>query len=181
MILGVLFWELTSGIPPFNRFENEVILLKIRDGIRENPIDNTPPDYVQLYKKCWSPEPNDRLTLDEILNQLKLLEEAPVTFITNNVINKQIKSTSDTSSYTKDSNLSNNQNQQEIYAVNAKVSRPAILEITEELRKDFNEITYNKGNSLISHQEEDNLNLDEVLQIIDKQNVLYIKRTSKMD
>ncbi|CAG8834719.1 2080_t:CDS:2, partial [Gigaspora margarita] len=34
---------------------------------------------------------------------------------------------------------------------------------------------------LISHQEEDNLNLDEVLQIIDKQNVLYIKRTSKMD
>ncbi|KAF0556236.1 hypothetical protein F8M41_015997 [Gigaspora margarita] len=38
--------------------------------------------------------------------------------------------------------------------------------------------TLPKRNSL---QEEDHLNLDEVLQIIDNQNVLYIKRTSKMD
>ncbi|RIB08505.1 kinase-like domain-containing protein [Gigaspora rosea] len=139
--LGVLFWELTSGIPPFNGFENEMILLQIREGIREKPIDNTPPDYVQLYKKCWSAEPDDRPTLDEILNQLKLLEEAPVKFITNNVIDKQIKSMSDTFSYTKDSNLSNDHNQQEIYA--AKGSQPILLDKTEELRKDFNEITCN--------------------------------------
>ncbi|KAF0381914.1 kinase-like protein [Gigaspora margarita] len=93
--LGVLFWELTSGIPPFSNFRsNQYILSRlIVEGLRESIVRNTPLDYTDLYKQCWSFEKNQRPTLDIVLNKLKKLQTKKIEFITNIIkeqrINKQ--------------------------------------------------------------------------------------------
>jgi|SRR6266542_6406645 len=49
--LGVLFWELTSRLPPFNNFKHDVGLqLDILGGTRETPVPNTNPKFVKLYQ-----------------------------------------------------------------------------------------------------------------------------------
>ncbi|RIA92862.1 kinase-like domain-containing protein [Glomus cerebriforme] len=68
--LGVLFWEISSGKPPFS----EISILGIIEGIREKPTENTPFEYQQLYENCWKKEPNQRPDIDEVysvLDQLK--------------------------------------------------------------------------------------------------------------
>ncbi|KAF0561619.1 kinase-like protein [Gigaspora margarita] len=89
--LGVLFWELTSGIPPFHKLSLfEVVVKKILENQRENAIANTPQDFISLYEKCWSFSPGQRPTLHKILKQLKkLLNKTPVEFIVNHISNKQ--------------------------------------------------------------------------------------------
>jgi len=51
--VGVLLWEIASGKPPFHT-EGESydvgLAIKILQGHREEPVPNTPPDYVELYK-----------------------------------------------------------------------------------------------------------------------------------
>ncbi|RIB20169.1 kinase-like domain-containing protein [Gigaspora rosea] len=71
--LGVLLWELTSGIPPFHQLIPTVIIRKIWEGNRENPIANTPSYYVKLFKKCCSSNPYSRPTTKEILITLNIL------------------------------------------------------------------------------------------------------------
>src|SRR5256885_9978735 len=77
--LGVLFWEISSGKPPFSEISIFKIILDIFKGIREIPIINTPFKYQQLYEKCWKEEPNQRPDIDEIyriliqLNKLILI------------------------------------------------------------------------------------------------------------
>ncbi|CAG8473631.1 9893_t:CDS:2, partial [Dentiscutata heterogama] len=90
--LGVLFWELTSGIPPFGKIPQvSIILIKILSHERENVIDNTPSDYSDLYKKCWSSYPDQRPTLCEILDQLKMLSDKTSVEITNYIKKQAIK------------------------------------------------------------------------------------------
>ncbi|KAF0502405.1 kinase-like protein [Gigaspora margarita] len=84
--LGVLFWELTSGIPPFNNLrDNAAIISQIASGVREKIIENTPLDYSNLFRKCWSTEPDHRPSLAEILAEFDKLSAQNVEFITNNV------------------------------------------------------------------------------------------------
>ncbi|KAF0428723.1 kinase-like protein [Gigaspora margarita] len=64
--LGVLFWELAIGVPPFQRFPRNTILSEILKGKKEIPIVNAPSDYISLFQKCWSLNPENRPTLDEI-------------------------------------------------------------------------------------------------------------------
>ncbi|RIB16725.1 kinase-like domain-containing protein, partial [Gigaspora rosea] len=55
---GVILWEISSGKPPFQSFESYVALaIHISQGKREDPIEDTPPQYVELYKKCWDGNP----------------------------------------------------------------------------------------------------------------------------
>ncbi|KAF0470041.1 kinase-like protein [Gigaspora margarita] len=140
--LGVLLWELTSGIPPFNGIEDKAIPFQILKDVREEPITNTPPDYVKLYKQCWSSVPTQRPTLDEILDQLKkLLKESPVEFIINNIIDKQItESTSKTSSYTTDSILSDDHTLQKVCI---EGSQRISLGIIKDHYEDLNETSCN--------------------------------------
>ena len=56
--LGVLFWELTSGSPPFN-FEtrsdfNVGLILEISNGKREEPIPNTNVEFVEIYQSKYN-------------------------------------------------------------------------------------------------------------------------------
>ncbi|CAB5179818.1 unnamed protein product [Rhizophagus irregularis] len=60
--LGVLLWELSSGHPPFfdytqKAFDLDHIKNKLLDGEREEPVANTPSEYLQLYQKCWQVDP----------------------------------------------------------------------------------------------------------------------------
>ncbi|CAG8501626.1 2401_t:CDS:2 [Cetraspora pellucida] len=84
--LGVLFWELTSGIPPFHNLTMMAIYLEIiSKNNRERIIEGTPPGYVDLYVKCWSFESNERPTLEIIIIKLNELEkESSDIMITNN-------------------------------------------------------------------------------------------------
>ncbi|RIB07277.1 kinase-like domain-containing protein, partial [Gigaspora rosea] len=82
--LGALFWELASGIPPFNRNNLSDIFTKILNNEREEPIFSTPPYYANLFNKCWSFERNLRPTSNDILTELeRLSKEKTVEFITN--------------------------------------------------------------------------------------------------
>ena len=52
--VGVLLWELTSNRPPFSNvdafYQNITLMIDIYKGVREEPIPNTPDEYVNLYK-----------------------------------------------------------------------------------------------------------------------------------
>ncbi|KAF0490229.1 kinase-like protein [Gigaspora margarita] len=88
--LGVLFWELTSGVPPFaNAINTLAILIQTLKGYREQPIPGTPIDYAKLYKKCWNAKPNERPTISQIHDNLNLISETnAIKYITN--CNKQL-------------------------------------------------------------------------------------------
>ena len=48
--IGVLLWEISSGIPPFHDEIYDLSLLyKISQGRRETTIPDTPNNYVNLY------------------------------------------------------------------------------------------------------------------------------------
>ncbi|KAF0486323.1 kinase-like protein [Gigaspora margarita] len=86
--LGVLLWELTSGAPPFSDLTNDyakyAIAIKTFNGGREEIIPGTPQGYADIYKNCWSPEPEKRPKLDDILSNLdKLSTNTFVEFIIN--------------------------------------------------------------------------------------------------
>ncbi|CAG8479206.1 184_t:CDS:2, partial [Cetraspora pellucida] len=84
--LGILFWELSSGVPPFYGLSTVAIILEISKNQREKIIANTPLGYIDLYSKCWSSNPDQRPTLDKIKIELeKLSTETTVKFIINNI------------------------------------------------------------------------------------------------
>jgi len=64
--LGVLFWEITSGYSPFSKNRSHNLTIKISNGFREEPINNTPQVYVTLYQKCWNDDPNLRPDIEEV-------------------------------------------------------------------------------------------------------------------
>ena len=48
--IGILLWEISSGQPPFCNEPYDVSLaMEILQGLRENPVPNTPEDYVTIY------------------------------------------------------------------------------------------------------------------------------------
>ncbi|PKY47814.1 hypothetical protein RhiirA4_463183 [Rhizophagus irregularis] len=74
--LGILLWELSSGRLPFSKCIQKVFGLtqvenKLLNGEREEPVVNTPSEYLQLYQKCWQDDPNLRPETYEILAQLE--------------------------------------------------------------------------------------------------------------
>ena len=54
--LGVLFWQLTSCLSPFNfekRKDHASITLDILNGLREKPIPNTNVKFNELYQSKY--------------------------------------------------------------------------------------------------------------------------------
>lgn len=86
--LGVLLWEITSGCPPFSKSPIHTLNIKIANGLREQPIVNTPLPYVNLYKKCWDDNPDLRPTVDEVFDILERMSSRDNTI--NNEINSNI-------------------------------------------------------------------------------------------
>ncbi|RIB21665.1 kinase-like domain-containing protein [Gigaspora rosea] len=72
--LGVIFWEISSGRPPFQSFTTkEAIAIHIFNGKRENPIEGTPSKYIELYSQCWDEDPDKRSDAYVILKDLNRL------------------------------------------------------------------------------------------------------------
>ncbi|RIA83969.1 kinase-like domain-containing protein [Glomus cerebriforme] len=78
--IGILLWEISSGQPPFYTEEYDIPLaIAILQGRRENPVPDTPEDYVKVYTECWdeshqvniqSSTPNNRsLSVDDSLHR----------------------------------------------------------------------------------------------------------------
>ncbi|KAF0420516.1 kinase-like protein [Gigaspora margarita] len=71
--LGVILWEISSGKPPYQSFALVyAIVVHISQGKREIPIEGTPQKYVNLYKECWSEEPDQRPEAKQVLETLDL-------------------------------------------------------------------------------------------------------------
>ncbi|CAG8785507.1 6375_t:CDS:2, partial [Cetraspora pellucida] len=65
--LGVLFWELSSGVPPFKDIADTIqISLIVISGEREDPVNETPIDFLNLYINAWNGDPNLRPSIAEI-------------------------------------------------------------------------------------------------------------------
>ncbi|GBB88060.1 hypothetical protein RclHR1_01460010 [Rhizophagus clarus] len=79
--IGVLLWEISSGRPPFY-VEGEQydvgLAMEILEGLRESVVPDTPKGYVEIYKKCWDGEPDNRLTIHQVINRLKAIIGNPI-------------------------------------------------------------------------------------------------------
>ncbi|PKY30296.1 hypothetical protein RhiirB3_341844, partial [Rhizophagus irregularis] len=72
---GVLMWQISSGCPPFSDNNNHIELgISIHNGVRERTVPGTPIEYEKLYKNCWGQEPEQRPTIDEIVNEFKKMD-----------------------------------------------------------------------------------------------------------
>ncbi|RIA92696.1 hypothetical protein C1645_804473 [Glomus cerebriforme] len=72
--IGILLWEISSGRPPFcNEPHDAGLTLEILQGLRETPIPNTAEDYVKIYTDCWNSEPDDRPTINQVVDELKVV------------------------------------------------------------------------------------------------------------
>ncbi|POG68110.1 kinase-like domain-containing protein [Rhizophagus irregularis DAOM 181602=DAOM 197198] len=74
--IGVLLWEISSGLPPFYAKDKQYdvnLTLKIAQGLREEVVFNTPEDYIKIYTKCWDGEPDNRPTIYQVVDWLKAI------------------------------------------------------------------------------------------------------------
>ncbi|RIB06993.1 hypothetical protein C2G38_2046366 [Gigaspora rosea] len=86
IVWAFCFGKLTSGVRPFYDLPDPQIILLIGNNKREKPVVNTPSNYVNLYKKCWSSDSNRRPTLNYILMEIdRSLAETTIDLITNKI------------------------------------------------------------------------------------------------
>lgn len=69
--LGILFWELSSGKPPFNNLNHNEICNKVISGERKKPVHETPVDYISIYSSAWDDCPDNRPTIEDICKSLR--------------------------------------------------------------------------------------------------------------
>ncbi|CAG8679628.1 2694_t:CDS:2 [Funneliformis mosseae] len=72
---GVLMWEISSGVLPFESLMNKgdecLLRINIIAGAREDTIVGTPISYEELYKKCWDSTPKNRPKIQNVLEEFK--------------------------------------------------------------------------------------------------------------
>ncbi|GES87639.1 kinase-like domain-containing protein [Rhizophagus clarus] len=72
--IGVLLWEISSGQPPFcNESCDLGLAMAILQSLRETPVYNTSKDYIKVYTDCWNIEPDDRPTINQVVDELKVI------------------------------------------------------------------------------------------------------------
>ncbi|GBC45074.2 kinase-like domain-containing protein [Rhizophagus irregularis DAOM 181602=DAOM 197198] len=72
---GIMHRDLHSnnvGRPPFGDELNDLgLAMAIFQGLREKPIPDTPEEYIKIYTDCWNIEPDNRPTINQVVNELK--------------------------------------------------------------------------------------------------------------
>ncbi|CAI2187209.1 7484_t:CDS:2 [Funneliformis geosporum] len=74
--VGVLMWEISSGRPPFYNKDEEYdvsLAIEILGGLRERTIPDTPVDYVNIYTGCWDNEPDNRPSMNQVVDKLNAI------------------------------------------------------------------------------------------------------------
>ncbi|RGB27597.1 kinase-like domain-containing protein [Rhizophagus diaphanus] len=123
--IGILFWELSSGRPPFcNKSYNVDLAMEILQGLREKPIFNTPEDYVKLYTECWNDEPDNRPTINQIVTKLNAI--------------------------TSDFQQNNSNADIQLFRSNSEISENIIYEKMSQIIQNFNKINIKEMEPLIS-------------------------------
>jgi len=65
--MGMIMWELTTGLQPFANIEHDTDLIyEIIDGKRPEITNDTPEDFARLMKKCWNSDPKKRPSAEKI-------------------------------------------------------------------------------------------------------------------
>ncbi|CAB4404760.1 unnamed protein product [Rhizophagus irregularis] len=94
--IAMLMWEISSGQPPFNDFENDYNLaLKIINGMRPKVITGTPLKYENLMKQCWDADPSKRLDIVTLWKEIKKLLKSYQN-ISNETLQKEINNNLET-------------------------------------------------------------------------------------
>lgn len=69
---GILMWELYTSTEAFANVNKTHVLTKVAlQGARPKYPATACPDYVQLSRRCWAHEPNDRPGFEEVMLCLK--------------------------------------------------------------------------------------------------------------
>ncbi|KAI1316800.1 hypothetical protein EDD11_009466 [Mortierella claussenii] len=69
--LGVILWELSSCVIPFEAQLQDVMLaVNIINGVREKTVPGTAVEYEMLYRRCWDGLPQNRPQMDIVLSEL---------------------------------------------------------------------------------------------------------------
>ncbi|RIB07850.1 kinase-like domain-containing protein [Gigaspora rosea] len=73
--LGVVMWSISSGKFPFENFTNQTDLVNriVTENIRENSVNGTPKEYLDLYQRCWRLDPEERPSAQDVYTQLKVI------------------------------------------------------------------------------------------------------------
>ena len=59
--IAMLMWEISSGQPPFNKYEHDYNLaMNIINGMRPKIVSGTPLKYKSLMERCWDADPLKR-------------------------------------------------------------------------------------------------------------------------
>ncbi|CAG8509532.1 8451_t:CDS:2 [Diversispora eburnea] len=72
---GVVLWEISSGRPPFENLMPFEMIIRIHQGLRETPVEDTLKDYEDLYKYCWDQEPSERPDIMKVFDKLEEIME----------------------------------------------------------------------------------------------------------
>ncbi|RIB08513.1 kinase-like domain-containing protein, partial [Gigaspora rosea] len=69
---GMIMWEISSGRSVFfNRAHDSNLLIALMDGERPQILDGTAQDYKEFMERCWSSDPKDRPSAEEILKVIE--------------------------------------------------------------------------------------------------------------
>ncbi|CAB4414800.1 unnamed protein product [Rhizophagus irregularis] len=179
--IGVLFWEISSGQPPFYVEDEEYdvgLAVEISQGLRETVAPDTPEEYVKIYTKCWNGEPDNRPTIYQVVDWLNAIVTKSDVIVENHQISNE-QELNETSLSTNSSELQGDLSQliQNFDKMNIKEIDPTAIE-NFSTEKDFNilvdeinDLTYklkNKGigwklekQQTIEYFNNHNLNLQE--------------------
>lgn len=63
-------WEVGSRVPPYQGAFSYMIETCVKEGEREADLDDSPPGYMELIRKCWDQQPQNRPSINEVLDEL---------------------------------------------------------------------------------------------------------------
>ncbi|CAG8678434.1 25636_t:CDS:1, partial [Gigaspora margarita] len=72
----MVMWSITSERFPFENYTIQNILVNLISpkNIREDPIQDTPQEYIELYGNCWNQNSKERPTAQEVYDKLSQFE-----------------------------------------------------------------------------------------------------------
>ncbi|CAG8801703.1 2137_t:CDS:2, partial [Racocetra persica] len=85
--LGVLLWQISSGVRPYMYLTPQKMVEYISNGEREEPVDGTPIKYYELYQDCWHDYPEKR---PDCLMALKKLANVDLNDVISSELDKDI-------------------------------------------------------------------------------------------